>query len=144
MLYRRTNLGASSHLACYKRLVNHSAGADSLTFSKSRRLTRTAEFLRVKNDGGAHRGALLILGVLQADDAGPFRAGFVTSKRIGNAVVRNRVRRRIREAVRQHQQAVRGGLWIVLIARPGAAKASYQQLEHEWLRLAKRASILAP
>ena len=144
MLYRRTNLRASDRAACYNRLVNSSAGADSLTFSKARRLTRSAEFVRVKNDGGAHRGALLILGVLQAADAAAFRAGFVTSKRIGSAVVRNRVRRRMREAVRQHQHAVRGGLWIVLIARPDAAKASYQQLEHEWLRLAKRASILAP
>ena len=124
--------------------MNSSAAAGSLTFSKSRRLTRSSEFLRVKNEGTAHRGALLILGVLWAEDAAPFRAGFVTSKRIGNAVVRNRVRRRIREAVRRHQHAVRSGLWIVLIARPGAAKASYQQLEHEWLRLAKRASILAP
>jgi ribonuclease P protein component len=144
LLYGRTNLRACGRVACYKRLVNSSAGADSLTFSKSRRLTRSAEFLRVKNEGSAHRGALLILGVLQVDGADRFRAGFVTSKRIGNAVVRNRVRRRLRESVRQHQHTVRSGLWIVLIARPGAAKASYQQLEHEWLRLAKRASILAP
>ena len=125
--------------------VTSSAGStDSLTFSKARRLTRSAEFLRVKSEGTAHRGALLILGVLQAADTKPFRAGFVTSKRIGNAVARNGVRRRMREAVRQHQHAVGTGLWIVLIARPGAAEASYQQLEHEWLRLAKRASILAP
>lgn len=125
--------------------VSSSAGGtDLLTFSKARRLTRSAEFLRVKNEGAAHRGALLILGVLPTADTKLFRAGFVTSKRVGNAVMRNRVRRRLREAVRLHQRALRAGLWIVLIARPGAAKATYQQLEHEWLRLAKRASILAP
>ena len=136
---------AASAVACYKRLVNGSARADALTFSKSRRLARSAEFHRVKSEGAAHRGALLILGILETEDNDhPFRAGFVTSKRVGNAIVRNRVRRRIREAVRQHQHAVRTGLWIVLIARPGAAKATYGQLEHEWLRLAKRASILAP
>jgi ribonuclease P protein component len=50
----------------------------------------------------------------------------------------------MREAVRLHQHALRDGLWLVLIARPAAAKATYAQLEHEWLRLAKRASILRP
>jgi ribonuclease P protein component len=66
----------------------------------------------------------------------------VTSKRIGGAVVRNRVRRRLREIVRLHQQRLRNGLWIVTIARPPAANATYRALEDEWLRLADRASIL--
>ncbi len=125
--------------------MNEPADSVSLSFPRSRRLTRSAEFLRVKGEGVAHRGGLIILGVLQtAPSEAAFRAGFVTSKRIGNAVVRNRVRRRLREAVRLHQRTIRGGLWLVLIARPGAAKATSAELEHEWLRLAKRASILAP
>jgi ribonuclease P protein component len=45
--------------------------------------------------------------------------------------------------VRKHQHNLREGLWIVVIARPDATKASYHALEDEWLRLAKRASILA-
>ena len=118
--------------------------ARSQAFPRSRRLTRAAEFLRVKTDGKVQRGALLVLGVLETGETGAPRAGFVTSKRIGGAVVRNRVRRRLREAVRRHQEPLRGGFWVVLIARPAAAQASYQQLEDEWLRLAKRASILAP
>jgi len=113
-------------------------------FPKTRRLTRSLEFLRVRDDGNAQRGTLLILGVLNPAEPGGFRAGFVTSKRIGGAVVRNRVRRRLREVVRQHQDQIAAAAWIVVIARPGAAKATYQQLEDEWLRLAKRASILAP
>ena len=36
------------------------------------------------------------------------------------------------------------GFWIVVIARPAAARATYRALEDEWLRLAKRAFILAP
>ena len=85
-----------------------------------------------------------MLGVLAVENAGPFRAGFVTSRRLGGAVVRNRVRRRLREIVRRHQLNLRGCFWMVLIARADAARASYQTLEDEWLRLAKRASILAP
>ena len=115
-------------------------------FPKTRRLILSSDFLRVKTDGEAQRGSLMILGVLQTheDEPRPFRAGFVTSKRIGGAVVRNRVRRRLREIVRQHQHTLRPGIWLVVIARPPAARAGYRQLEDEWLRLAKRAFILAP
>ena len=118
----------------------------SFAFSKSRRLTRSAEFLRVRSEGSVHRGSLMILGVLEAgtDSQSPARAGFVTSKRIGGAVVRNRVRRRLREIVRRNQHELRRGIWLVVIARPVAARASYRALEDEWLRLAKRAFILAP
>ena len=77
-------------------------------------------------------------------DPGAFRAGFVTSRRIGGAVVRNRVRRRLREIVRRHQHEIIPGLWIVLVARAAAAQASSAALEDEWLRLVKRASILRP
>ena len=77
------------------------------------------------------------------NNADPFRAGFVTSRAVGSAVTRNRVRRRLREIVRKHQREILKGKWIVTIARASAAKASYEQLEAEWLRLAKRASILA-
>ena len=136
----RVSCGAS----CYKGVVNESGGGASRKFPRSRRLTRSAEFLQVKAEGTVHRGGLIILGVLETSAPAGFRAGFVTSKRIGNAVVRNRVRRRMREAVRLHQHALRDGVWFVVIARPAAAKAAYEQLEHEWLRLAKRASILRP
>jgi ribonuclease P protein component len=49
----------------------------------------------------------------------------------------------MREIVRKHQTDLREDFWIVLVARPEAAHASYHALEDEWLRLAKRASILA-
>jgi len=137
------------------------SGGTSLSFPKARRLNRGSEIERVKQNGCAQRGKLLILGVLEvgtprcgvrippsrdADSTQrekPFRAGFITSRKIGGAVVRNRVRRRLREIVRKHQHDIGEGFWIVLIARPAAARATYSALEDEWLRLARRASILA-
>jgi ribonuclease P protein component len=98
----------------------------------------------VKSEGRAHRGALLTLGVLETGAAESARVGFVTSRRVGGAVVRNRIRRRLREIFRHHQHALRPGFWLVAIARPAAAAASYRALEDEWLRLVKRASILRP
>jgi ribonuclease P protein component len=89
-------------------------------------------------------GELLSLGVLLHLPDEQIRAGFVTSRRLGGAVVRNRVRRRLRAIVRRHQNEIVKGSWIVMIARPPSARATYAALEHEWLRLAKRTSILAP
>lgn len=114
-----------------------------LRFPKLRRLTLPSEFDRVRKEGRSERGALLILGVLQSPDRHLLRAGFVTSKRIGGAVIRNRVRRRLREIFRKHQSNLPADLWIVIIARPKAARATSRELEDEWLRLAKRTSILA-
>ena len=98
--------------------MGNEANVRPLTFGKAQRLTAPAEFLRVKTDGRAERGSLLVLGLLEVGSTAAFRAGFVTSKRIGGAVVRNRVRRRLREIVRRHQHEIRPGIWIVCIARP--------------------------
>ena len=111
------------------------------TFPKSRRLTKPAEFEQVRKNGRAERGRLVVLSVLPIEDR-QLRAGFVTSRVVGSAVKRNRVRRKLREIVRNHQHELNPGNWIVTIARSKAATASYEQLEGEWLRLAKRASIL--
>src|SRR5207247_11401545 len=112
-------------------------------FPKSRRLVRSSEFERVKANGRVERGHLLLLSVLATKESSPFRAGFITSRALGSAVARNRVRRRLREIVRKRQREIAPATWIVTIGRASAARASYEQLEAEWLRLAKRASILA-
>jgi len=117
--------------------------AKRFTFPKSRRLTQSAEFAQVKKNGRVYRGRSVLLSILRANDATRFRAGFITSRALGPAVARNRVRRRLREIVRKHQREIVDGTWIVTIARAQAVGATYQELEVEWLRLAKRASILA-
>jgi len=114
----------------------------SFCFPKARRLTHRSEYERVKREGITQRGELLILSVILLEDSDPWRAVFVTSGRLGGAVVRNRVRRRLREVVRRRQPELRQGVWFVIIARTEAANAAYSALEDEWLRLARRASIL--
>ena len=116
--------------------------ADSFCFPKTRRLTHRSEYERLKRDGTTQRGRFLMLSVLPMENSAPWRAGFVTSGRLGSAVVRNRVRRRLREIVRRYQHELRPGVWFAIIARYEAAAAGYHTLEDEWLRLARRASIL--
>ncbi|MEH1099411.1 ribonuclease P protein component [Micromonospora sp. CPCC 205561] len=58
----------------------------------------------------------------------PARAGFVVSKAVGNAVVRNRVRRRLRHLVRERLAGLPTGSTLVVRALPAAADASYPRL----------------
>ena len=88
------------------------------------------------------RADTLTIGFLKgAEPNTTARAGFVTSKRVGNAVVRNRTRRRLREIFRKHQHEIRDGIWIVTIVSARATRETFRELEDEWLHLARRASI---
>ena len=122
-------------------MSEHPQPLSRLRFPAARRLKLSREFDRVRNEGQTFRGSLMLLGVLRSGEES-FRVGIVTSKRVGGAVVRNRLRRRLREIVRRNQLAILHGNWFVLVPRTNAARATFTALEDEWLRLAKRASIL--
>ena len=80
------------------------------------RLRRPADFARLRAIGTSRRHPLVILSFAQ-NTLGHNRYGVVTTRRIGNAVVRNRARRLMREALRHHHAQIRPGYDIVLIAR---------------------------
>lgn len=86
----------------------------------SGRLKKRAEFLRVAGKGRkAPMPGLVLQGLARADDA-PARLGFTVTKKVGNAVVRNRTRRRMKEAARLllRERPVRG-MDLVLVGRDG-------------------------
>jgi ribonuclease P protein component len=71
----------------------------------------------------------LVVHLLVDDEAaGPARAGFVVSKAVGNAVIRNRVKRRLRHLAREHLQTLPGSAVLVVRALPAAGEASYNDL----------------
>lgn len=113
-----------------------------LRFPKAARLSRASEFARLKREGTAFHGRLLVLSVLKAEPDKETRIGIVTSRRVGGAVVRNRVRRRLREAVRVTRARMQPGLWVVVIARQRAAQADFESIRAEWLELAQRSGVV--
>jgi len=112
------------------------------SFPKSCRLTLSGEFREVRERGTAQHSRLLVLSILRPSPDLLRRIGLITSKRVGSAVERNLVRRRLREIFRLHQHRLPHDVWIVTIARHPAKQATYQRLESDWLQLARRASIL--
>ncbi len=72
----------------------------------------------------------------------PARIGFITSRRVGPAVARNRVRRQLRELYRVQQPDLATGVWIVVVGKRAATEADFATLRDEWLRLGRRLSIV--
>ena len=70
------------------------------------------------------------------------RVGITVSKKLGGAVVRNRVRRRLREVYRLNEDAFAPGWDIVVVARSRCVNVSFQKLTDAYLSLAEKAGIL--
>ena len=70
------------------------------------------------------------------------RVGITASKKLGHAVVRNRVRRRLREVYRLNEDRFRPGWDIVVVARSRCIDADFQKLTKAYLSLAQKAGVL--
>lgn len=111
-----------------------------MRYPAARRLRAASEFARVREQGTTFPGKFVVVNVFAAEPGSPWRSGLITGRKVGNAVQRNLVRRRLREIIRA--APLLEGHWIVTIARWRAAVASFIELRHDWLRAAGRARIL--
>lgn len=105
-----------------------------LRFPPSLRLRKRAEFDRVYQGGERHSSANLTVIFLAAASGGGSRVGFTAGKALGGAVVRNRIRRRLREAVRRHLRELTTPAEVVFHPRKSALRAEFSQLEAEVTR----------
>jgi ribonuclease P protein component len=105
------------------------------------RVSDSERFRQIRQEGASHAHPLLILNYLRTE-LDISRCGFTVSKRIGNAVERNRARRRMREAVRSLWDMIPAGWDMVWVARPGVKDASFQELQDACARLLRRARLL--
>ena len=99
------------------------------------RLTRRADFLRVSSKGRRVAVHGLVLQALERDAGEPVRLGFTVTKKVGNAVVRNRTRRRLKEAARLYLQAHPvAGVDLVLIGRDATRERDFADLMDDFRR----------
>lgn len=110
---------------------------------RSRRITRRADFQRVRRNGQSIRGKFLVLGVLP--DPGlnePFKLGLITTRKMGGAVARNRFRRKMRGIIHRIGERIVPGHWLVVIARNYSAEATSEQLEKEFKWMLHRSGLM--
>jgi ribonuclease P protein component len=95
------------------------------------RLTDSPEFERVYRQGTAYRGKLFSVHAFPNEHGNP-RLGLSVSRKVGTAVTRNTVRRRLREVFRASTSEIPGDLDLVVSARPAAAESSFEELRAEF------------
>lgn len=106
---------------------------------RAQRLRQRQEFAKVYRRGRPYRSDLLIMRAVRTDE--PLsRFGFTVSRAVGNAVIRNRVRRRMREAI--GSLGIASGWDIVFNSRVNIAQASYAQIRETMRMLLQRAELL--
>lgn len=111
-----------------------------MKFSKSLKLNHLFRRLYRKGRSGVNKYLVLYC---MKNGTGENRIGLTVSAKLGHAVVRNRVRRRLREIYRLHESQFQPGWDIVVVARSRAVNAPYQKLEQAYLSLADKLGLLA-
>ena len=111
--------------------VNATSKKLSQSFPRDARLLKHADFQAVYKNGRKHfSGNMTAFYRQSAGAAGP-RVGFTVGKVLGGAVVRNRIRRRMRAAVRQHLRELAAPLDLVLHPRKSVLTLKFEQLDAE-------------
>jgi len=108
---------------------------------KRYRIRENQHFQKIRRRGVSHSDKLLVICLLP--NHLPYsRFGFSISSRIGNAVVRNQIKRRLREAVRLRMDSIEPGWDVVFIARRPIRYADYHKIDTACARLLRRAHLL--
>jgi ribonuclease P protein component len=110
------------------RAPEHSAADQRLP--RTRRIRKRSEFLELQRVGRRWAGSLFVV-ITDRVRTGTSRLGITASRKVGGAVVRNRVKRLVREVFRRYRDRMNPPRRVVVIARPAAAAATRADVERE-------------
>ncbi|MGI5902377.1 MAG: ribonuclease P protein component [Desulfitobacteriia bacterium] len=105
---------------------------------KKFRLRKKSDFSRVFSGQLSYASKFAVIYILKGR---PLKFGFVASKKIGNAVKRNRAKRLLREAVRLNMSKIKGENQMIFIARKSILKASLPDVEKEIIKIWRKAGV---
>jgi ribonuclease P protein component len=108
--------------------LNTSSPVKRARFTGAMRLLRHADFERVYKQGRRHQAAHMVVFYLPRQQAGGLRIGLTVGKVLGGAIERNRVKRRLREAVRLHWPLVSLPVDVVINPRKSVLKVEFCEL----------------
>lgn len=109
---------------------------------KNYRLAKREDFNKVYRLGQSVANRQFVLYYKVQPDVEHFKLGISVSKKIGNAVVRNRMRRMIKEIVRIHANRITNHLHLVIIVRKPSVTMDYQNLEKSILHILRKTKLL--
>ena len=118
------------------------AEAPRLKFGRAMRIKQGRDFSRVRQDGQRLVHGCLIANWRKLPVESASRLGVVTSGKLGNAVIRNRARRLLRETFRVHQHDLSQPLDLVLIARASIVGKGFVDVEKDLLAALRKAKAL--
>ncbi|MCJ7679470.1 MAG: ribonuclease P protein component [Candidatus Aminicenantes bacterium] len=110
------------------------------TFSPRERIKKRTDFQRLYADGNRYKGKYFIL-IYQAGSSDYSRLGVVVSKKHGNAVHRNRIKRLLRALFRTNKDLLQSPLDLVLIPKKGIRNAEWTSLRIDYRRAAEHIQI---
>ncbi|MBD2860720.1 MULTISPECIES: ribonuclease P protein component [Paenibacillus] len=109
---------------------------------KELRLTRREDFNKIYRYGKSAANQQYVVYSLPNPRIERFRMGVSVSKKLGSAVVRNRIRRVLKEIVRLNEQKIRSHYDFVVIARKPVVEMDYQAMEKSLMHVLKRAQMI--
>lgn len=112
----------------------------NFSLPKSRIVRTHDDFQKIYSSGKSFANRFLVLYVLPSES---LKVGFAAGKKLGNAVIRSRVKRILREAFRLNQHRLKNNVQILLVGRKALIDQKMQVAEKSFIDLCKRADILS-
>lgn len=109
---------------------------------KSFRVKKEKEFQKVFHSGSSKANRQFVVYVLAKEDQSHFRVGISVGKKVGNAVMRNSVKRKIRQVLLELKPTIQSEIDFIIIARPPTVKLSTEEIKKSLIHVLKLAHIL--
>lgn len=113
-----------------------------LQFGRRMRVKRARDFARIRQQGRRLAGGCLVANWQVLPAGSPVRLGVITTRKLGNAVIRARARRLLREAFRLHQHDLAQPVDLVLVAQRSILGKNLAVVEHDLLATLRRGGAL--
>jgi len=123
------------------RLISQEQGKIDRRFSKEERLIKNSDFQRVYAEGSRHSNEDFILYVHTAQEGRGRRLGISVSRRLGGAVIRNRIKRLVREVYRERKSRLADNIDIVVVPRKTNTVLSYSRVRQALESLFRKSGL---